>query len=370
MIISALGIRDFRNLQSVQINPHHRFNIISGSNGAGKTNLLEAVYVLGNVRSFRGSKNRELIRFDCDEATVASRVVRATHEQKIELAIDEKRKRFFIDGKGIQSFSKYLGSLSVVAFAPNDIELVRGSAALRRRFIDKVVCGIRPAQMTDLQDYDKVLRSRNFLLKEARPNTDLFSIYTEQLVEIGARLVSRRVETLFALAPKVEAVFSTIFESGRKLECQYTSKWCDEDWCSDSVWLKERIEAAFDRSRVRERQAGFTVVGPHRDDVKIMLDGLPVREYASQGQLRSAVLALKITEIEILQEHTGEQPVLLLDDVSSELDPKRNEQLFDFIKKLEGQTFITTTAQEFIRISDSYRHFYIDSGTVELRDEK
>lgn len=354
----------------MQIDPHHRFNIVSGSNGAGKTNLLEAVYVLGNVRSFRGSKNRELIRFDCDGAMVASRVVRATHEQKVELAVDEKRKRFSIDGKGIQSFSKFLGTLSVVAFSPNDIELVRGSATLRRRFIDKVVCGIRPAQMVDLQDYDKVLRSRNLLLKEARPNTDLFSIYTEQLVEIGARIVSRRLETLLAVAPKVESVFSTIFENGRQLECQYVAKWCDEDWCSDGDWLKERIERAIDHSRVRERQAGFTVVGPHRDDMRITLDGLPVREYASQGQLRSAVLAMKITEIQILEEHNGEQPVLLLDDVSSELDPRRNEQLFDFIKELQGQTFITTTAQEFIRISDSYRHFRINAGAVELRGEQ
>lgn len=366
MRLTHLSIRDFRNLVDVELQPHRHFNVLAGPNGAGKTNVLEAIYVLGNVRSFREGRNRDLVRSDADSTTVTAVVEKFGHSLSVALAIDQGRKRFSINQQVVPSFADYLGTLVLVVFSPSDLNLLRGAASERRRFVDRVVCGAQPAHLADLQDYETALRSRNQLLKEPRLDPALLAVYTDQWLPPAARITARRLAAIDALRDDVQSVFARIFSPDLRVDLDYDGRWWDgaASLPPDAQLIEPRLRAALERCHDDERRAGHTTVGPHRDDLRVALDGMPVREYASQGQTRSIVLALKVTEIRYLERMNGDGPVLLLDDVSSELDERRNAQLFELIGDIASQTFITTTDRRYIRIDDDLQVFNVAAGRI------
>lgn len=365
MIITRLGIENFRNIALCELEPHSHFNVLAGHNGAGKSNVLEAIHVLANVKSFRTGNIRDFIRIGSDTGRVEATVMQGPLTRGVAVELADRRKRFTVNNKTIASFASYLGALRAVVFSPADLRLLQGSASERRRFLDRVVSGTSAAHLTDLQDYDAAVRSRNQLLKDSRVDPMLLDAYTDQMIPLAGRIIERRLTALAAMAPIISEVFNEVFSPDFSVDCVYQCRWLeDEPVQSVAILVEDQLRHSLTALANRERRSGHTLAGPHRDDLAITLNGLPTREYASQGQSRAIVLAMKITEIRYLQESNGDCPVLLLDDVSSELDRRRNEQLFAFIRGVQAQTFITTTDRQYIGITEDLREYRVEEGQI------
>jgi DNA replication and repair protein RecF len=355
--ILALETTDFRNLSSVLIEPHPRFNVLYGDNGQGKTNLLEAVYLLGTLRSFRASKTEEMLTFGKMRARVRARVRRLGIERLLEVGLSRGHKSARIDGKGARAF-EYFGGFNVVLFAPEDLRLTRGAPVLRRRHFDRTIFNARPSYLAEAQTYERVLRSRNAVLRDRGPES-LLEVYDAQLCAAAAPIVTSRRAIIAALRPRIERAFERLTRTGLSLEMSYETR-----TPGDGDALQAGLAAQLIADRGRDRARGATSVGPHTDDVALFLDRRPARLYASQGQTRALVLAMKIAEIEHLTDVLAEPPVLLLDDVSSELDATRNAQLFEFLGQVNCQAFITTTHPVHVKIDGQRRDFSVAAGQI------
>jgi len=374
MLLEALRLRDFRNLREVMLTPNPRFNVIAGPNGQGKTNLLEAIYLLSAVKSFRpGTTNRALIHFDRQEATLEARVERGGHERIVRLEISERGKKVFLNEGQVRNIADFFGTLNVVIFGPDDIGILRGSPSERRRFMDRAIFNAHPAFGTESTHYEDVLKHRNALLKEPRQNPTLLAVYDEQLITYGAQLLRRRLDFISHFRPVLTRTFANIFDPSLEADLRYAPSWLpegeselDEDEALASPQLLERALAdALERTAREERDRGYTLIGPHRDDLHTTLGGHDVRTFGSQGQTRAFVLAMKIAEITYLEERYHFAPILLLDDVSSELDRERNRLLFDFLRnRTQGQVFITTTHRDFILLDQNLSIFDVNGGEV------
>jgi DNA replication and repair protein RecF len=357
MKVLGLHATDLRNLQNVVVEPHARFNVFSGDNGQGKTNLLEAIYLLGTLRSFRAGKTEELIRFGQARARVKARVMRHETERVLEVELSPGHKSARIDGKGARA-SAYFGGFNVVLFAPEDLRLPRGAPSGRRKFMDRAVWNAHPAYLQEAQTYERVLRSRNALLREGNAREDLLEVWDQQLCSAAVPLVVRRRELVSELVPRAVLAFARV-TGGLQLSARYRSS-LDVTAGEIPSLLGEKLRA----ERGRDRARGATSSGPHTDDLELAIDGREAGLYASQGQLRAIVLSLKIAEIELLTHLLGDAPVLLLDDVSSELDPTRNAQLFEFLKSVKGQAFITTTHPAHVLLDQERKDFQIVEGAI------
>lgn len=376
MFVRSLHTSDFRNLREVAYTPHPRVNVIFGDNGQGKTNLIESIFLLATQRSFRRSKLDELVRFGCEKAEVIARICHGEVERRLAVQILTRpsRKIALCDGKSARS-SDYFQGVHVVLFAPEDLLLPKCSPEERRRFLDRAIWNTCPSYLDEVRTYEQVLKSRNAVLKSMlaasgmrrRPSfgsdgelatvehsedsESLLSVYSEQLAVAGARIIARRRHYLQTIAPQVEATFDRISRSGLRASLEYRPKVIGRDieMASPSE-LQSILYEQLERDRKRDRIRGFTHSGPHGDDMVIGLDGRDAALHASQGQVRALVLALKITEIQHLFCLHGDPPVLLLDDVSSELDSQRNGYLFDFLRAMPSQVFITTTSPEHVKL--------------------
>ncbi len=338
MKVLALEATAFRNLAPLVVEPHPRFNVFYGDNGQGKTNLLEAIYLLGTLRSFRAGKTEELIAFGEPQARVRARVERLGTRQLLEVALMPGHKSARVDGKGARAAS-YFGGFNVVLFAPEDLRLVRGAPAGRRRFLDRAVFNAQPGHLAAVQTYERVLRSRNALLRGGRSDATQLEIYDEQLVAAAQPVWSARRALVEALRPHLDQAFAYVTRGELTLLAEHVR-----------TVEPAALSAQLVRDRARDQARGTTSSGPHTDDLLLMLGQRSAAAFASQGEGRAIVLALKIAEITLLRERLGDWPVLLLDDVSSELDPGRNRLLFDFLARLPGQVFVTTTQPDLVLI--------------------
>jgi len=355
MRVHALEASDFRNLSQVLLEPHPRFNVFSGDNAQGKTNLLEAIYLLGTLRSFRAAKTEELVGFGAEKARVRARVEKLGTQRLLEVLLQPGHKSARVDGKSARA-AHYFGGFNVVLFAPEDLRLPKGSPSGRRRFLDRAIFNLHPAFLDEAQTYERVLRSRNAVLRDGgRP--DLLEVYDTQLAQAAAPLVARRRALVTALVPFVQRAFERVTQTGLALEVSYETSFGGEV-------TAELLQRLADERR-RDLLRGSTSSGPHTDDLRLVLGGHAAGSFASQGQLRAIVLALKIAEIEYSSQQLGDAPVLLLDDVSSELDPTRNQQLFAFLKTVPCQTFITTTRAQHVLLEDQRADFVVRAGAIE-----
>jgi DNA replication and repair protein RecF len=353
--IHALEARQFRNLAEVLIEPHPRFNVLSGDNGQGKTNVLEAIYLLGTLRSFRAGKTEEMVRFGAERATVRARVDKLATQRLLEVSLSPGHKMARVDGKSARA-TDYFGGFNVVLFAPEDLRLPKGPPSGRRRFVDRAVWNAYPAYLAEVQTYERLLKSRNAVLRDGGP-PDLLDVYDAQLARAAVAIVTRRRGLIDELRPRVQAAFERVTQTGLALEVSYETSLVAD--------IEQALLARLSAERRRDLARGATSSGPHVDDIGLALDGKDAKSYASQGQLRAIVLALKIAEIEFLRVTLGDAPVLLLDDVSSELDPTRNAQLFDFLQSVQCQAFITTTHPSHVLVSRERVDFRVVGGAVE-----
>jgi len=336
-----------------------------GDNGQGKTNLLEAIFVVATLRSFRTSRLTDLVGFGNERAKLGARVLKQqlTRVYEVELTAGEARKTVRLDGKAVRPLSKYFGAFDVVVFTPEDLSIPRGSPGDRRRFLDRSVFTLDPGYLAVAGDYDKVLRTRNSVLKKAgqgslpaRQVDDLLAVYDQQLAELALVVIEARVRFTTTLAPELRGAFAAITRTPRVAGMRYESKLRDA--------TVPEIIARLVEGRARDLAMQATQVGPHRDDIVLELDGREAGSFASQGQLRAIMLAWKTAELDILGRQHGDPPILLLDDVSSELDATRNEYLFEHLAKLAGQCFITTTDRSHVLLREDRADFGIQNGRI------
>jgi DNA replication and repair protein RecF len=339
--LASLQVRDFRNLAAVDLEPSARATILVGENGQGKTNLLEAIYFLATLKPLRGSRLQELVRFGAERAQVAADFDGPGGIRRAAVQVEAGGRTAFLDGKPQDRLDAYFEGLAAVCFSPDDLLLVKGEPEGRRRFLDRAAFNRWPAFLGEARDYVRALRARNAALRGGPP--DVEASFRGPLVRAAARVVRRRRELVEELAPRLAAAFAEISgPDGPEAHLAYRpASGLSCDGPEDGV--AERLAAILAARLDRDRERGFTSAGPHMDDLVLALAGKGARAFASQGQQRALVLALKIAEIENLRAALGRPPLLLLDDVSSELDPAKNRYLLGYLSTLPAQAFLTST---------------------------
>jgi DNA replication and repair protein RecF len=352
-----------RNLQPLQLEPRERFNVFVGENGQGKTNLLEAIYVVAALRSFRTSKLSDLIAFGIQEARIGARVVKDELVRRYEVTIVPGSRKVLLDGKAVRPLARYFGGFNVVVFTPEDLLLPRGSPGDRRRFLDRAVFNLRPDYLATVQDYDKVLRQRNAVLRMAGQGTlvggrvdELLLVYDRQLAELGLAIADARAAFVAQLSGELAEAFQAIGRSRHAAGARYVT--------TTAGRTVDELEAEHREGRARDLASQSTQVGPHRDDLAFELDERAAGSFASQGQLRAIMLAWKTAELAVLSRAHGDLPILLLDDVSSELDPARNAYLFEHLAAHASQCFITTTHEGHVLLADDRADYRIRNGQI------
>ena len=336
MRVERLSLTDFRNIHSADLVPQGDLVVICGNNGQGKTNLLEAVWLLTGGKSFRGSKDVELIRRDAEFAVLEAQTAdsQAVHELRITIGQPKgprpgRQARWNGVEKG--RASALAGAFTAVVFDPGHLSLVKGSPQGRRRFLDSALCQLYPGYLTALRRYTRLVTQKNALLKSfsrTPGGAEMLDVFDAELARVGQMITARRADYLRALFPIVQRNYEEISSGSEVLQMAYHPS-----------FGADGLAAVLQKSRGADLRAGFCTAGPHREDFEFILDGQSAKAFASQGQQRSAVLSLKLGEAEAAQTITGEHPVMLLDDVLSELDAGRQEYLLTRIRG--GQTFVT-----------------------------
>ncbi len=351
MRVTELETACFRNLATQEIALHPRFNVLVGENGQGKTNFLEAVYVAACFESFRAIHSSEMVRFGETSARVRAFVAGERGRRELEVRLEARGKRGLVDGKRVGPSAGYLDHLKVVLFWPEDLRVPRGAPVERRRLIDRAIASVWPLYRQLARDYQKTVGSRNRVLRQGGGRLEeLLEVYDKQVAEIGSRIVAARVRYLSALEASFEEAFERICQSGVKGRLRYLSGEAVREAGEGVKEIEEVLGRELRSGRARDLARGLTSVGPHVDDLEFEIGGRTTRAFGSQGQVRALVLAFKLAQIADVMRRTGEHPVLLLDDVSSELDPPRTNYLFDFINEIPCQCVLTTTRPDILPV--------------------
>lgn len=372
MKLVDLQLRDFRNYDEVNLTFGDGVHIFIGENAQGKTNLMESIYTLAMTRSHRTSHDRELIGWNKEEAILTGRVEKKTTTIPLELQFSKKGKIARVNHLEQKKLSSYLGQLNVILFAPENLELVKGSPANRRRFMDMELGQMNPIYLHELVEYQRIVKQRNAYLKQLalkKATADMYlEVLTEQLIERASVIIFHRLAFMKQLEALAQPIHQQISLDREVFTLQYQSSLPFEEGMSTEN-LQEVYRQQFIQVQKREIEQMTTLVGPHRDDIIFYINDKPVQTYGSQGQQRTTVLSLKLAEIELMKLATGEYPLLLLDDVLSELDDDRQTHL---IKAIENkvQTFVTTTSLDGIRqqFINEPTILPIHQGQVQLRE--
>lgn len=339
LAVEAVQVRSFRNLNAVDVDLGPRFNVIAGANGQGKTNLLEAIYVLGTSKSFRSAKMTDVVAFDGELASVRARVSEDGDARVQSVGIKAGARLVRIDDKRPPTLAAYAVRTPIVVFHPGEIALSMGASSERRRLLDRTALYLSPAAMAEHESYGKAIRSRQRILEMRGVGASDLRDWEELAVRHGVALMKHRAEAAERLSERALDAFHRIAAPDLTLHAAYAPGGPTEE---------SAFAAALEDHRPRDLRRGSATVGPHRDDLTLSIAGHPVRGVASQGQHRAVTLALKSAEIDVIGSARGVRPVLLLDDVSSELDRDRTAALFAFLRDQEGQVLLTTTRPELI----------------------
>lgn len=339
MKIKSLTLKDYRNYKEEKFYFSPTLNVLLGKNAQGKTNVLEAIFFTVIGKSFKTSKEKEAVRWGAQSAYVKAEYEKLYRDTKIELIFNDKSKKAVkVDGIAIHRMGELMGSANAVFFSPSELKLVKDSPEERRRFMNIDISQTDKKYFYLLGRYEKILANRNKLLKTSSSFATLketIDIWDRALCDVAAKIASARAKFIAALAPYAAMAHEYISGGSEKLEIRYSGFSESLDTYADDMAkaLKKNLEKDF--------KLGYTSVGVHRDDIDIYLNGVEVKNYGSQGQQRTAALSLKLAELEIIKSRIGEYPILLLDDVFSELDPIRRKRLLNFTKKT--QTILTCT---------------------------
>ena len=335
MHVARLKLRDFRNYRKLDAEFVPGFHLVLGSNAQGKTNLLEAIYALATLRSFRGVGSAQLVHHGREGFFVGAKII-GTATTEIHFHWSAAGRQLSQNHQAVRRLADYFGTVRAVVFCTEDLQLVKGLARGRRRFMDLILSQTVPNYLTTLQRYVQALRSRNALLKQRTQDTALLASFTRELVDAGTRIMQARAQLLPNLSRHVAAAYSQLAPESELMTMTYEPA------------VKTDFQTELNRSSAREKVVCTTLVGPHRDDIALNLQGRSAAQFASEGQKRSIAIALKMAQSELLIQSTGVPPILLLDDVMGELDRQRRDGLLPLLARngeQRGQVFMTCTEE-------------------------
>lgn len=360
MWLETLTIQHFRNYKEAQLQFHSGLNVFLGQNAQGKTNILESIYFLALTRSHRTRTDRDLITFQENQLSVQGLVHRSAGKLPLDINLTESGRITKVNHLKQNRLSDYIGHMNVVLFAPEDLQLIKGGPALRRKFIDVELGQIKPIYLSDLSQYNHILKQRNAYLKSSEQIDLVFlSVLDQQLAEYGSKIIQHRIDFLKKLENFAQTKHLDISHQSESLTFSYESS----VKFTNTVNLVDSYLTQLDRSRKQDLFKRNTSIGPHRDDISFYINGMNAH-YGSQGQHRSLVLSLKLAEIELVKDVTREYPILLLDDVMSELDNDRQIKLLETISE-KIQTFITTTSLEHLHtLPEQLKIFHVSNGVI------
>ena len=357
MKINDIKLYNFRNIENMEIEPHEKTNIIYGLNAQGKTNLIEGIWLFSGFKSFRGSHDKEMISFGKNEAKLKMSFYGGERNQSAEIKIFDKR-QVSLNGVELKSPSELTEETNVVVFTPDYLSIIKDGPYLRRRFLNNAISSVYKTYGEQLKKYNRALQQRNSILKNLKYNNYLEPIiedYEAVLAAYGERIISARKKYLLRLMEHMPDIFSGLTKNREYIEASYMAENLEE--CS-----REELAQRLKEVRKEDVINGTTSVGPHRDDVIFKINDIDVRNFGSQGQQRSTVLALKLSEAELLREISGEEPVALLDDCLSELDPYRQDYIMNHIKN--WQVFITCCDPSALERLEGGKTFRLEGGKI------
>ena len=360
LILRSITLKNFRTYRAEIFTFHKRFNLISGDNAQGKTNLLEAIHFLCKFRPFKQVRLQELISFGETEGRIKGEIESSTGFNEIHILLTKDAKTVKLNGKIMYDISKLIGKFNVVTFLPSDMELVKGAPQNRRNYLDAFICNFTPEHITDLKSYLRTLKQRNaFLIKMNKAQPETIDVWDEKIVELGSRMVKRRIKLVEKLEPILQKNYRLISGLNSKITLEYKTSF------KLGNNLEEELNRELKSKFQQDKRLGHTSVGPHRDIPGFKINEKDASVFASQGEAKTLVLALKASEIELTKAMLKRTPILLLDDIASELDEKRKRFLFGLIGEFPGQIFITTTNPREIIYKDDKKVFYIRAGRAQ-----
>ncbi len=357
MIIESLELKNYRNYRELELSLHAGTNLLYGDNAQGKTNILEALYVCAATKSHRGSRDKDLIRFGEEEAHIKLNLRKNEIPYRIDMHLKRDRaKGIAVNGVPIRRASELFGTVNVVLFSPEDLNIIKNGPADRRKFCDMELCQLNRSYVYSLVNYNKALLQRNRLLKEIWNTPELedtLEVWDSQLIRFGRELIRAREEFIRMLNPLIAGIHSEITSGKEEVRITYEKNTAEEDY-----------EGSMRRNRAVDLKLKTTTAGPHRDDMGFFVNNMDLRKFGSQGQQRTGALSLKLSEIELMKRAVGDEPILLLDDVLSELDTERQRHLLKAISRT--QTILTSTGMESLMENDFRidRKFEVREGTV------
>ncbi|AFQ42114.1 DNA replication/repair protein RecF [Desulfosporosinus meridiei] len=352
MMINSIRLQNFRNYVDEIIHFMPGTNILIGDNGQGKTNIIEGIYYLLTGKSYRVHREQELLRWEQSDFHIYGQFLMNRHKVSLESHYKDKKKMVKINQVACQRLSDFVGTINVIFFSPDDLVMIKGGPAERRRFLDLHIAQMRPGHVSILNAYNKALQQKNALLKSYNDKSFKYSqlqLWNQQIIELGKKIILNRADLTERLQGAVEPIFRNLSSEKETIKIMYYA--LGKSSVSEAIsefanLLNEKLDQEIERQMI--------LIGPHRDDLQIFLNDKPGRLYASQGQQRSLVLSLKLAELELMRQEKGEYPLLLLDDVLSELDRFRRDYLIKFIESSKIQTLITMTSAD----------NHLDLGTV------
>lgn len=365
MFVRTLKLYNFRNLEDRELEFSPGLNVIFGRNGQGKTNIIETLNILSSTKSFRASKTRELIRWGEKEASIHAEISEAAGDLRLGALLTGQGKEFLMNGKRTGAV-EFVGTLLCVAFSPSDIEIIKGGPLIRRRFLDRHTVDLQPAILRYLLHYNAALKNKLSLLKSRSPSGQQLDSWDRVLSDAAAQIMRSRDEFVSKLRIAADGYYQRFAEIDGHVHLELKPTIRVGEISSPAIYnfLREK--------RSEEIDQRTALYGPHRDDLQITVEGRSSRLYASQGQSKSLAIALKLAVIDLLQSYRGESPVILLDDVDSELDSERLRQLYRVILEGRRQVFITGTAvnESLKGYQASYRSFSVHEGAIEAADKE
>ena len=361
MYLKKIELKNFRNYEEQTVEFHNKVNIITGKNAQGKTNLLESLYIMSLGKSFRTSKDTEMIGFEKEFCRAKSTSIKEGRELEIEIIIRNEGKTTKINGVKTAKNIDLLENVYMVIFSPEDLKIVKDEPEKRRKFIDRELCQLKPVYYRNLGRYKKILQQRNSLLKQQEIREDMIAVWDDGLAEYGAKIIQERRRFIEKLDRISREISRNITNGKEALELSYEA---NAEYRENYEDQKESLKYLLNKNLKTDILRRSTSVGPHKDDLKICVEGVDIRHFGSQGQQRTAALSLKLAEIKLIEEEAGVSPILLLDDVLSELDAERQNFLINSLE--EVQLFITTTelSGEVKKQLPDGNTFFVEKGKV------
>lgn len=355
MWIKKIKIKNFRNYESEEINLEKNINIFYGQNAQGKTNIIESIFLCSLGKSFRTKKDKEMIKLNEQNALVEVEYEKSDRDGKIKIKIEiGNKKNIYLNGIKIKKLSELLGNLNIVIFTPDDINILKGGPQNRRRFLDIMISQLRPNYMHILNLYIKTMEQRNNYLrqiKEEHKDENLLEIWDEKLAEYAIKIYEYRKEFIEKIIKKLDIIHKNITNGEEQIELEYVTE-CDS---------KEKYLKLLKERRKLDIIKGFTTKGVHRDDFMIYINKKDIKIFGSQGQNRTAMLSLKLAELQVIYDEIGEYPILLLDDFMSELDKTRRK---NFLENIEGTQVIITGTEKLDIENLEYLEYNVSNGKV------